>query len=443
MPQPTPYFRGYSFTDYQSLNPSVPLPAAHVDAELDGIAQTLGGVLGNLSLIQRDDGKLADGIITVDSISAELLAEITPEDGTDGVSPPPPNFTVEVTTLAPGAAATVNVTGVYPNLTVHLGIPKGDPAAAGAAVLDDGNYGDVTVSGGGTIFTITNFAAVNAAIAGKLDKAGGVVTGLINNQSALPWGYSHERVGQVGYHWYNGGGVTGWLAYQPAHANGDDFRLGTEVAGVITDRLTLSKDGLLAVTGPAAGVSFVDRDGVGSFLGYVLNDIFRLWMAGDKFTLDSAGNATFGGGITSGGVAVSLAGHTHTMAEIVGLPAALAGKQPAGAYATTAQLAAKADAFTTVLPFDTDAAFSDGNNGQYLVFTGNVARMATFNDLTDGWAGILANRSTVNLTIACPGGYFKNGGAPSGANFTLAPNGKISCFHEGAGVWTFDGTGVP
>jgi hypothetical protein len=49
MPQPTPYVRGFSFTSFQAANPSAPVPAPHVDAELDnGIAQTLSGVLGNL-----------------------------------------------------------------------------------------------------------------------------------------------------------------------------------------------------------------------------------------------------------------------------------------------------------------------------------------------------------------------------------------------------------
>jgi hypothetical protein len=76
MPQPTPYAPEFVFSDFQATNPSTPLPGYRVDAELDHIAATLFGVLGNLELIQRDDGKLRDGVVTTDSVSAELVAAI-------------------------------------------------------------------------------------------------------------------------------------------------------------------------------------------------------------------------------------------------------------------------------------------------------------------------------------------------------------------------------
>jgi hypothetical protein len=298
MPQPTPYSRGYSFTDFQASNPSVPLPAPHVDAELDGIETTLHGVLGNLSLIQRDDGALAEGCVTLDSISPTLFASIVEAAG--GGDYLAPNLTFTAHTLAPGAAATVNMTGVYPNLTIDIGVPKGDAASPGAATLANGNYGDVTVSGGGSVMTVTK---VNGAVP-------------------------------------------------------------------------------------------------------------------------------------------SFPGHTHVMADITGLVAALAGKQAAGSYATTAQLALKADALTPITNFNGDYPNVDALNGTYQRFTGNVGRTVTFGLAPDGMALILVNRGTANLTIACPGGYFKNGAvASSVANLTMVPGGRLTAFYEGYGIWTFDGTG--
>jgi len=76
MSQPTPYNRLYSFTDFQTVNPTDPLPATELDAELNAIALTAGQIRANLGLIQRDDGALANQSVTPDSLSAGALAMI-------------------------------------------------------------------------------------------------------------------------------------------------------------------------------------------------------------------------------------------------------------------------------------------------------------------------------------------------------------------------------
>jgi hypothetical protein len=445
MSQPTPFHRGYSFTDYQAAHPGDPLPGPQVDAQLDNIENTLTGVLGNLALIQRDDGKLKDGAVTVDSVSAELLAAITGTDGEDGVSPPNPAFTIVTNTLAPGAAATVALSGAYPNLTLTFGVPRGLPATAGTAVLADGVYGDITISGGGTVFTLSGTAGLTAALNLKLDKTGGTLTGTVTTTVVATFGFSHNRAaspGQVGYHLYNGGGVAEWLTYQAAHGVGDQWRVGSLVAGVVTDHLIVDPTGYVTILGTNAALELRDRDGAGAAVIYNLNDAFRLTFGGgDKFSVDAAGNGSFVGNITSGGTAVSLVGHTHAIADVVGLQAALDAKQPAGAYATAAALAGKADAITVIGDFDSNVVVSDGSNGQYIRHVGSTIRTVTFGNLTAGVALICVNRSSANTTIACPGGYYKNGGAIATANLTLAPGGKFTAFHEGGGVWAFEGTG--
>lgn len=298
MPQPTPYNRSFSFTDYQTATPSAPLPGVRVDAQLDGIEQTINEVLSNLALIQRDDGVLKDGSVTLDSISNALFVAIVAAAG--GGSYLSPNLTFVSHTLAPGAAATVTLTGVYPDLTVDIGVPKGDPAAPGAATLEDGVYGDVTVSAAGTHFAV--------------DKVDGVVP--------------------------------------------------------------------------------------------------------------------------------SFPGHTHALGDVIGLIAALAAK--ADAAGTTAALAAKAGLLTPINAFNVDEAVTDAaHNGAYNLLTGATTRIVTFGGgPAAGHASIWVNRGTVNMTIACAGGYYKNGAsATSAVNLVLAPGGKLTAFHEGGGVWTFDGTG--
>jgi hypothetical protein len=76
MPQPTPYERLYSFSDYQTVNPTKPLRGSEVDAEFDALKLTTDQVRTNAALIQRDDGQLANQVVSPDSLSAGTLAMI-------------------------------------------------------------------------------------------------------------------------------------------------------------------------------------------------------------------------------------------------------------------------------------------------------------------------------------------------------------------------------
>lgn len=74
MTQPTPYERGYSFTDFASGSPSSQPPGVKLDAEYDAIAETLAGVRASLAAIQRDDGRLGNGSVGVDQLSDDARA---------------------------------------------------------------------------------------------------------------------------------------------------------------------------------------------------------------------------------------------------------------------------------------------------------------------------------------------------------------------------------
>lgn len=76
MSQPTPYNRGFSFTDFAAANPSQSLPGVKVDVELDAIERTLDQSLTNLAKLQRDDGALANASVGVQQLAATTLALI-------------------------------------------------------------------------------------------------------------------------------------------------------------------------------------------------------------------------------------------------------------------------------------------------------------------------------------------------------------------------------
>jgi hypothetical protein len=72
MSQPTLYTRQYNFTDYQTANPSDPLPGDQVDAELNAVKQTADQICANLALIQRDDGALMNDSVGMDQLKPEV-----------------------------------------------------------------------------------------------------------------------------------------------------------------------------------------------------------------------------------------------------------------------------------------------------------------------------------------------------------------------------------
>ncbi len=72
MSQPTPYTRGYSFSNWSATHPNKPQPGVSLDTEFEAVELTLGQVRTNLAMIQRDDGALANGAVGPDQLSSEI-----------------------------------------------------------------------------------------------------------------------------------------------------------------------------------------------------------------------------------------------------------------------------------------------------------------------------------------------------------------------------------
>lgn len=78
MAQPTPYTPATDFSDHTASQPDVPHDGTALDAEFNAIKLTLDEILANLALIQRDDGALANGIVTQASLAASLSLGVEP-----------------------------------------------------------------------------------------------------------------------------------------------------------------------------------------------------------------------------------------------------------------------------------------------------------------------------------------------------------------------------
>ena len=102
--------------------------------------------------------------LIIKDAAGATLADVDPyipgaagSPGTAGANAATPNWTI-----ATGAAGTnVVVTGTYPTQTIT--IPRGTPGASGA--LGDADYGDITVTGTGTVLTVDPGAITLAKMA--------------------------------------------------------------------------------------------------------------------------------------------------------------------------------------------------------------------------------------------------------------------------------------
>ncbi len=70
---PTPYTRQFDFTDFSTESPNAQQPGVSIDAELDAVKTLFDAMQARAAEIQRDDGQLKNGIVTMDSLDADVL----------------------------------------------------------------------------------------------------------------------------------------------------------------------------------------------------------------------------------------------------------------------------------------------------------------------------------------------------------------------------------
>ena len=182
MAQPTPYTRQYNFTDYQTTNPSSPLPASQVEAELNAVKVTSDQTRTNLGLIQRDDGKIANQTVHKDAFDVAALALI----GADGFNPR--GAWVTATAYAPQDLVDYN-DSTYVALSAHTSSAAFPTDAANWLLIANAAIGDVDssvdyfVGDGSTVdftltYSYTSTTGIQIYVNGVLQlPTDGVVTG--------------------------------------------------------------------------------------------------------------------------------------------------------------------------------------------------------------------------------------------------------------------------
>jgi hypothetical protein len=81
----TPYTLTYSFSGYQAINPSKPLPAPEVDVQFSNISTSILSIISAVDDVRRSDGAIQNGTVTFDSLDPQLAAII---GGTNDITVP-------------------------------------------------------------------------------------------------------------------------------------------------------------------------------------------------------------------------------------------------------------------------------------------------------------------------------------------------------------------
>ncbi|RTE88612.1 hypothetical protein [Bradyrhizobium sp. LVM 105] len=76
MSYPTKYTRQYDYISYQNANPSKPLPANHVHADLNAAALSTSEIVDFLKTSLRSDGAIMNGAVSFDQLSTSVKASI-------------------------------------------------------------------------------------------------------------------------------------------------------------------------------------------------------------------------------------------------------------------------------------------------------------------------------------------------------------------------------
>lgn len=273
MSQPTPYARQANYTDWSAAYPTAPHSGVSMDADFNAAALTLSGILANLALIQRDDGKVANASINLEQLGTGVLALFASTAGWK-----PRGLWLTATAYVVGDFV-ASGTGSYVCAVAHTGGVFATDKAAGKWILlfdtagvtpGDGTVTAAKLAAGSVTAPAIGFTALD--LTGSVHAQGGLAAGtapggaLLHAKQAAGATYGKiERTtdvqGAVGYQ-IIGVGAT-WTLEQAAASSTLALRLGavvsvtfTALGGSDTSGTVRALAGVVPIAGVGVGLSF-------------------------------------------------------------------------------------------------------------------------------------------------------------------------------------------
>ena len=440
MTQPVAYVRAYNFTSFSAAFPSTPQPGVKLDAEFNGIKATTDAIRANLAKIQRDDGRLANGSVSLDQVGSDVLMLV----GT--------SWTVR----GPWAAATLYAVGdvvssagtTYACGVAHTSTVLATDVVAGRWVVLWSSSGVVPSDASVTTAKIADGAVTAAKLAftslslsGTISGAGGLSAGTATpgayivagatNAGAAYLSIARTTVAQGVVGVRLDGGVGGGV-FEVRQAGGSND-LSIYNGGLAANQLTLTAAGpidaayTLRATGAVsplagAGVETYYTGGVGYVSAYD-----RTGAVAKQLNLQGLTVLLVAGGVTVGTV-------TTTKADFLGL--SIGGKN-AGFLGAPVN---PQSAGYTIAASDCGKRVLSSNAGAQTI---TIATQATVAIPVDDAVVVIANDGTTVMTITPAAGVtlIFAGGALTGAR-TLGLKGIATLMQMKPDEWWISGVGV-
>ena len=314
-------------------------------------------------------------------------------------------------------------------------MPASVPLIGGDGGMEVGSYLDFHTTSDGLDFQarITADASGNLSISPR-------GTGVVDLNTSTLWigatgnnllaqhdgtnGFVRAQTGEL---WMGGGGATQLKLTAAGVYATTDLDVGTNFL----------RGQYVSVSGADARIDINSRNGGLAALFYNADNALHLfWNGADRITFGSDGklfandiwaNRGDGTGVFYlGGSSTRYLYYDNTNYNLPGADLIINGRRAA-------------TQITTIQTFGASGTVSDTALGAYVKWT-TAGSTFTFNSTcSQGHSSIHVNRSGGACTISCPGGYYKNGAALATANINVPANARFTAFHEGSGVWTFDG----
>lgn len=436
MPQPPAYTPAFSFTEDEAANPAAHVPGASLDAEFSAAATTIKAILANLAKLQRDDGALANTIVTLDSLSPAVLLALG-----GGQAWTPRGHWATGVNYAVGDVVD-NGTATYVNSIAHVAAATfaGEPGGAWIKLFDsagvipsDNSVSSAKLQPGAVTADKLGFDDLDLTGTGHF--GGGVAAGsapagaLLHGKLAAGNAYGKlERTtdaqGAVGYQ-IIGVGAT-WTFEMAAGSNDLALKVGATV------KVTYTATGVdmavpLRVTGGAAPAK-----GVGTWLGFI---------GGIGYVTSYDYDAGAWKDLKIRGKVVTLQGGGIDIAQVTSLGLnILPGK--------TLTLDGKAVGYLGIpLISDNDArTLAAADNGQKIYSKNTGAQVFTIPADMDGdtdFACLIINNGTtaINLNAETGGVVIQKAGGAA-ANATIAPKGWCFVTRAETNVYFVGGNGT-
>jgi len=178
--QPPPYNRQYNFEDYQSLNPTTPLPGDKVEAELNAARSSVNQTISRLNEIQNADGSL--------KVPGALVAQTTD------------TATSVATTVATTTAANYLAANYDPTVAVQAAASASDAASWAADAANSKQLAEAHMTNAEAAGLVAQNAAIDSAIARSESRSHAIDANQSRNEahaSAQSAAASYADVGQV------------------------------------------------------------------------------------------------------------------------------------------------------------------------------------------------------------------------------------------------------